>query len=151
LMFDVFHHIPDVKSFLNDAHRCLKPGGKIIMIEPANTAFGRFIFTHFHHEPFDPKANWKFESTGPLSSANGALPWIVFVRDKIKFLNEFPDFTISQLNYHTPFAYLLSGGLTFKQLMPTFCYKAIRGLEFLLTPIQRYLGMFMTIEVTKNK
>src|SRR5690349_11996351 len=34
VMTDVFHHIPDVKAFLSEAQRCIRPGGKIVMIEP---------------------------------------------------------------------------------------------------------------------
>ena len=31
VMVDVFHHLPRVKSFLKDASRCVRPGGKVIM------------------------------------------------------------------------------------------------------------------------
>ena len=36
-MIDVLHHINDTRSFFREALRCLKPGGKVVMIEPANT------------------------------------------------------------------------------------------------------------------
>lgn len=42
-MMDVLHHRPDVRRFLAEADRCLRPGGRIVMIEPANTAWGRFV------------------------------------------------------------------------------------------------------------
>ena len=90
VMIDVLHHIADVKAFFREAVRCLKPGGRVAMIEPANTVWGRFIYQNFHHEAFDPKAEWAFESQGPLSTANGALPWIVFHRDREVFEKEFP-------------------------------------------------------------
>ena len=32
VMTDVFHHIPDVQRFLHEAVRCLRPGGRIVMI-----------------------------------------------------------------------------------------------------------------------
>ena len=84
-MIDVFHHVPDSEKFLQELSRCLKPGGKIVMIEPANTLWGRFIYQNFHHEPFEPAAGWKLDGTGPLSCANGALPYIVFKRDRQRF------------------------------------------------------------------
>ena len=40
LMVDTFHHIPDAGKFLQEATRVLKPGGAIIMIEPANSWWG---------------------------------------------------------------------------------------------------------------
>jgi ubiquinone/menaquinone biosynthesis C-methylase UbiE len=34
VMTDVFHHIPKPEAFLEEAARCLRPGGRIVMIEP---------------------------------------------------------------------------------------------------------------------
>lgn len=149
-MIDVLHHIPDVRAFLHQAQRCLKVGGKIVMIEPANTIWARFIYTHFHHEAFDTTAPWQLEGTGPLSSANGALPWIVFCRDRRLFQNEFPQLKIRRLRPHTPLRYLISGGLTLRQLLPGFTYPLIRALEILLWPLNPFLGMFLTIELEKT-
>lgn len=145
MMIDVLHHIPDVRAFFREATRCLKPGGRMAMIEPANTLWARFIYQHFHHEDFDPKAEWEFPSSGPLSTANGALPWIVFHRDRAIFQQEFPKLKILTCQCHTPLRYLISGGLTLKQLVPSWCYSAIKGLEFCLTPLNRLIGMFQTI------
>ena len=40
----------------------------------------RVIYGALHHEPFRPDAaDWKISGKGPLSAANGALPWILFV------------------------------------------------------------------------
>jgi len=57
-MIDVLHHIADPRAFFTEAMRCLKVAGKIVMIEPANTLFSRFIYKNFHHEAFDTKSNW---------------------------------------------------------------------------------------------
>ena len=45
---------------------------------------------------------------GPLSSANGALPYIVFKRDKTIFASEFPDLEVS-INHGAVYAISLSG------------------------------------------
>ncbi|MCW3078126.1 MAG: Methyltransferase type 11, partial [Bacteroidetes bacterium] len=52
VMLNVFHHIPKPYLFLKEAERTLIKGGKIIMIEPANSSLARFIYKRFHHEPF---------------------------------------------------------------------------------------------------
>ena len=83
-MINVFHHIPDVRAFLKEAERCLKKGGKIVMIEPGDSPFSRFIYKRFHHEMYDDKRDWTFPATGPLSGSNQALPYIVFNRDRKK-------------------------------------------------------------------
>jgi SAM-dependent methyltransferase len=120
-MIDVFHHIPDVKLFLNEAVRVLQPGGKVLMVEPANTKWGRFIYQNFHHELFDPFIkDWKLPNGGPMSSANGALPWIVFKRDwETITKKKFPMLSIQTFEKKIPLLYLLSGGLSYPQILPT--------------------------------
>jgi len=149
-MIDVFHHIPDSKKFLTEMLRCLKKNGKIIMIEPANTLWGGFAYKYFHHELYDPKGAWKFKSNGPLSSSNLALPWIVFVRDRNKFLSLFPELNIIRIHAHTPFLYLLSGGLSFPQLVPSWSYPFFNKFEKLLEGLNPLIGMFYTIELVKK-
>jgi SAM-dependent methyltransferase len=149
-MFDVLHHINDPMKFFAEAERCLRPGGRIVMIEPANTAWARFVYTNFHHEGFDPKGGWLLSKTGPLSQANGAIPWIIFVRDRAAFEREFPRLRVVSLRNHTPMRYLISGGLTLRQLLPGFMYQPVMALEWLLSPANNVLGMFMTIIIEKT-
>jgi SAM-dependent methyltransferase len=150
LMIDTFHHIPDANQFLMEAERVLKQDGCIIMIEPANSFWGRIIYKNFHHEPFEPDAGWTVPSSGPLSGANGALPWIVFERDVNKFQSAFPGFVIEEIKYHTPFRYLLSGGVSFKQLAPDFTYNFFSGLDRFLVSVWPQLSMFVTIRLKKK-
>ena len=149
-MINVFHHAKSPVRFLQEIDRCLRPGGAIIMIEPANTLWGRFIYQTFHHEPFDPHAGWFIEGTKPLSEANGALPWIVFCRDQKKFAQEFPALKVISLQYDMPFRYVLSGGVSFKQLFPAWTYFMVRTIERGLSPLNKFLGMFMKIKIQKT-
>ncbi len=149
-MIDTFHHIPDSEKFLAEASRVLKKGGVIMMIEPANSCWGRFIYKNFHHEPFDPAGDWSFPLSGPMSGANGALPWIVFERDLERFSNDFQGFEISKIKYHTPFLYLLSGGVSFRQLLPGFTYGFIHLLDRIASGISSQFSMFVTIKVRKG-
>lgn len=149
-MIDTFHHIPDSAQFLKEANRCLAPGGRIVMVEPANSAWGRFIYKNFHHEPFEPKGGWTIPSSGPMSDANGALPWIVFERDKEQFSKQFPSMEIVRIKYHTPLRYLLSGGVSFKPLVPKFSFGLIKGMEAIATGLSKHLSMFMTIDIKKK-
>ena len=65
------------------------------MIEPWVTPWSRLIYTKLHHEPFNPESEkWDFPSSGPLSGANGALPWIVFCRDRHLFEERYPQWEI---------------------------------------------------------
>ncbi len=147
-MIDTMHHIPDSAVFLQEVSRVLAKGGKMILIEPANSLWGRFIYKNFHHEPFDPKGDWTIPSTGPLSGANGALPWIVFVRDNKLFQQNFPNLKIDSIEYLNPFLYLLSGGVSRKQALPDFSYPAIKFIDQSLSKIWNQISMFMVIKIT---
>lgn len=149
-MVDVFHHIPDTRAFLSEAARCIKPGGRLLMVEPWVTPWSRVVYSRLHHEPFDPGAlDWRFPAAGPLSSANSALPWIVFERDRSAFASAFPEFAIAEITVERPLTYLLSGGVSLRSLMPGFSYAFWRTLEKLLTPVDRALGMFAKISLER--
>jgi len=132
VMTDVFHHIPDVALFLKEAIRTLRPGGKVCMIEPWRTPWSEWIYTHLHHEPFLPESKkWAldFQEDAPLSNANGALPWMVFERDRALFEKKFPELVIQVVKPLMPLAYLLSGGVSMRSVLPGFTYSWIRWVE----------------------
>jgi SAM-dependent methyltransferase len=146
VMIDVFHHIPQPRRFFTEASRCVRPGGVVLMIEPWVTAWSQLIYTRLHHEPFQPEAKqWEFPNSGPLSGANGALPHIVFVRDRLQFEREFPMWRIHAIEPMMPFSYLVSGGVALRSLMPGWSFRLWRGLEGLLQPAIGNLAMFAQI------
>jgi len=146
VMTDVLHHLPDCRRFFRDAARCVRPGGRIVMVEPWVTPWSRLIYGRLHHEPFVPdSASWEFPSAGPLSGANGALPWILFARDRAVFERDFPEWTVLSIRPTMPFRYLVSGGVSMRGLAPGWAYPLVKGLEALLSPLDRYLAMFAVI------
>lgn len=148
---DVMHHMTDVRRFFWEASRCLRKGGKVLMIEPWVTAWSQFVYRHLHHEPFSPEAqDWSFESTGSLSGANVAIPWIVFVRDRSKFESEFPELAIDKIRPFLPFRYLVSGGISMRSLMPSFTHSAWARLEAILEPHMSSLAMFAFISLYRR-
>jgi SAM-dependent methyltransferase len=151
VMTDVLHHMPDVRRFFLEAKRCLRPGGKVLMIEPWVSAWSCFVYKRFHHEPFETEASrWEFAATGPLSGANMALPWIVFVRDRAQFEQEFPEFSIETIRSFLAFRYLVSGGVGLRSLMPGFTHSAWAWLERALEPQMNWLGMFAFIALQRR-
>jgi len=150
VMTDVLHHMPQVRRFFAEALRCVRPGGKILMIEPWVTSWSRFVYARFHHEPFHPDATtWEFNSSGPLSDANIALPWIIFERDRNDFEKEFPEFSIEMNRPFMPFRYIVSGGVGMRSLMPGFTHSAWAALERALEFEMKRLGMFAFLELRK--
>ena len=152
LMTDVLHHIPDVECFLRDAQRTLVGGGRLIMIEPWNTPWSRFVYGRFHTEPFLPLATeWRFPSGGPLSGANGALPWMIFARDRARFVSTFPALMLRRIEPMMPFRYLASGGVSMRSLSPSSAYPLWASIEKVLAPLNGMLAMFALIVLERRQ
>jgi SAM-dependent methyltransferase len=146
VMTDVLHHLPEPRRFFSEASRCVRAGGAIIMIEPWVSQWSRCVYGHLHHEPFHPEAtDWSFPASGPLSGANGALPWIIFNRDRVRFERDFPEWAIRTIKPQMPFRYLVSGGVSMRSLMPGAAFGIWRGLENILHPLMKQIAMFSFI------
>jgi hypothetical protein len=85
-----------------------------------------------------------------LSSANGALPWIVFARDRAIFEHEFPQWTVEEITPGMPLRYLLSGGISLRTLMPGWSFAAWRGVERMMAPLMNDVAMFATITLRRS-
>jgi SAM-dependent methyltransferase len=152
VMTDVLHHVPNVRAFLAEAARCVQPGGVMALIEPWVSRWSRLIYTRLHHEPFRPQTpDWQFPARGPLSGANGALPWIVFERDRAQFEREFPQWRIEVISPGMPFRYLVSGGVSLRPLMPGWSFGAWRALEQLFDPWMKTWAMFALIVLRRSE
>ncbi len=151
VMTDVLHHVPDVSRFFREAQRALRSKGALLMVEPWNTTFARFVYGRLHHEPFQPDAErWEFPSSGPLSGANGALPWIVFRRDRDRFAREFPSLELRAVEPFMPLRYLASGGVSLRALQPGWAAGLWRLVEAALSPWRNSLAMFAKIDVRRT-
>lgn len=152
VLTDVMHHIPDCAAFLHEVERTLVPGGRLLMIEPWVSTWSKFVYTRFHAEPFRIDAeNWDFPSSGPLSGANGAIPWLVFRRDLERFGRDYPGLVLRKVDPFMPFRYLLSGGVSMRALMPAWSYGLWKRLEHLLSPLNGQLAMFACIAVERRR
>lgn len=151
VMTDVFHHIPDARAFLREAARCVRPRGVVTMIEPWITPWSRWVYGRLHHEPLDEQAGWEFPSAGPLSSANLALPWIVFARDAAQLAAEFPQWRLESVRPIMPFHYLVSGGVSMRPLMPGWTFGFWEWTERLLRRRPDRWAMFAQITLRRSE
>jgi SAM-dependent methyltransferase len=150
-MTNVLHHLPHPLRFFAEAARAVRPGGVVTMIEPWVTAWSRWVYTRLHHEPFLPEAReWEIPAGGPLSGANGALPWILFQRDRERFEREAPDWRVRSIAPMMPFRYLVSGGVSLRGLAPAASYPLWRGLEGALSPVAGRLAMFAHVVLERR-
>ncbi len=150
LLLNVLHHLPEPIAFFRECERVLKPGGRVCLIEPYAGRLSRRIIKPLHHEPWDEAAGWTLPSSGPMTGANMALPWIIFHRDRAKYDDAFPRLPVDRLRLHTIALYLLSGGVSMQSLVPGFCFPALQRIEASLAPANKALASMMTVELVRR-
>ncbi len=150
-----FHHLPQPAKFFAELERVLVPGGGCVLVEPyygpLAAAFYRRVFDTEH---FDPNQEaWEIDpsTVGAMSNANQALSYIVFERDADRFQREHPVLEIVSRARLPNFArYLLSGGLNFKQLVPSILAPAIKAAERIASPIDHLFALHHAIVLRKR-
>jgi SAM-dependent methyltransferase len=150
VMTNVLHHIPDVSLFFSEAQRCLRLGGRVVMVEPWNTGWSRFVHKRLHVEPMiSDHEDWSLPESGPLSGANAALPWIVTMRDRSRLDRDWPKLRVVHVVPFMPFRYLVSGGVSMRSLQPGWSFRAWSALERWLRVEQR-MAVFALIVLERS-
>ena len=152
---NVFHHLPDPERFFSELCRVLKSGGGCILIEPHNGLGSRLLHRHMHKdEHFDHEAlSWKTEDIrGPMSGANQALAHIVFERDREVFEARYGrDLEIAHQAYClNSLRYFFSGGLNFRQLLPSSTESLLRAMEKMARSLARHWSLHQIIVLRKR-
>jgi SAM-dependent methyltransferase len=150
LLFNVFHHIPDAGAFLAECERVLRPGARMLIVDPHPGIVGGPILRWIHHEPYDATGGWTFESTGALSGANTVLCWIVFRRDRAVFERRCPGLSLVRYQPVSPLRYWLSGGLKWWTLLPSALFPAATALDRRLVAAWPDTGSFVNVELVRR-
>ena len=143
-----FHHFPDPRRFLTEAERVLAPGGGVVLIEPYHGPAASLLYRHlFASEGFDKHMrSWQTAVGGSMSGANQALSYVVFVRDRVTFEEALPGLELVESRPLDNWVrYLLSGGLNFRQLVPSRSAGVLKALERALHPARRTLALHQVI------
>jgi len=152
---NVLHHLKNPIAFLNLAAHKLKPGGKVIATEPFFSILSTAIYKCLHHEAvdFDAGEPELREVRGPLSSANQALPWLIFFRrrDWLQRLDGNYDIASLSLRPFTALSYMITGGISHKLPIPGFLYRALFPIDLALSRcFPRLCASFFTVTLTRR-
>jgi SAM-dependent methyltransferase len=143
VMLDVLHHIQYPALFFREAERALRPGGRIVMIEPAITWGSSLFYRLLHQEPVDmsadPLAVADPDSARDPFDANQALPTLLATRYRGRFHAMFPSLSMRPPQWFAFLVYPLSGGFKSWSLVPNGAAKTILGIERQVEPL---LGRF---------
>jgi SAM-dependent methyltransferase len=154
VMLDVLHHLSYPVRFLNETVRVLRPGGRLIMIEPNVSPLSWLFFKLLHEEPvllgedpFDPAPR-----SGPSPyESNQAIPYLIFVR-RVKDLDRVsPNLRVLAISRFSLWAYPLSGGFQPWSLLPRWLAKPLLRLENLISPWLGHLIGFRLMVVAERK
>jgi SAM-dependent methyltransferase len=114
MMLDVLHHVEYPANFFAEAQRVLRPGGRVIMVEPAITPGSSAFYRFIHHEPVrmasDPLARGAPDPKRNPYDSNQAIPTLIATRDKDRFHADFPRLRIARAAWFSFLVYPLSGG-----------------------------------------
>jgi len=124
VMVDALHHFARPLAFLKHAAEVLRPRGRLLLIEPFVSVWGRFVYRYLHHERVD----FDFEESTVSKEAwdgNAAIPRLTLARVE----QEVRDLRIRRISYCEFLAYPLSGGFSYRSLLPGPVLLALHRLE----------------------
>jgi SAM-dependent methyltransferase len=152
---NVLHHLKRPIAFLNRAASKLKSGGKVIATEPFFSVLSTPIFKYLHHEPVDFRISEPELSKvqGPLASANIALPWLIFFRQRewLQRLNENFDIATLSTRPFSALSYMATGGISHRLPVPHFLYRALFLTDLAISRYFPHLcASFFTVTLTRR-
>jgi SAM-dependent methyltransferase len=147
-----FHHFPRPRAFFAELQRTLIPGGGCVLIEPYYGPVAKRMYSNlFDTEIFDPTQKQWESNAGVMLGANQALSYMVFVRDRTIFEKEFPELEIVTTKVMGNYMrYLISGGLNFRSLLPSFMSPIIQLVERIFYFLHPILGLHYAIVIRKK-
>jgi SAM-dependent methyltransferase len=152
VMLDVLHHLERPIEFLTEAARVLKSGGRLVMIEPAMSTIARRFYDRFHEEPVDMNADpFALVTISPDRDpfdANQAIPFLLFATAAARKRVEqvVPSLRVHTVEWHSLFAYPMSGGFQKWSLIPSALVGPMLKFERKVpVPVRKHLAFRMTV------
>jgi SAM-dependent methyltransferase len=155
VMVDVLHHLEFPAVFFREAARVLRPGGRVLMVEPAITYGSTLFYRLFHHEPVRTSAEALANGTpdprrDPYDS-NQAIPTLLVTRERQRFHGRFPELRIVRVVWFGLAAYPLSGGFKPWSLLTAGMARRLLRFERAVEPLVGRIAAFRMMIVIERK
>lgn len=156
VMLDVLHHIEFPVVFFREAARVLRPGGRIIMVEPGITWGSTLFYRFIHHEPVvmsaDPLAEGSPRPDRDPYDSNQSIPTLIATRDRERFHRMLPQLHVVEDHWFAFAMYPLSGGFKPWSLVTQGMARVGLKLEsFVEKRLGRLLGFRLLLVIEKRR
>ncbi len=157
VVIDVLHHLQRPLEFLRQAVKALKPGGRLVVCEPAVTPWSRLVYGFGHHEPIDTRwdlfgLDGKPPDPNPGHTfANMGIGELLFWKCREKTLDAAPGFKLVCARKTGFLLYPMTGGFSYKCFAPALGFAGFLAIEdFIMRPFANWLtGMRMIVVLEK--
>jgi len=132
LLFDVLHHLSAPAVLFREASRVLRPGGRLVMMEPYVSTFSYPFYRYLHVEGLDTRVE-PFALDAPVDkdpfAGNQALPRLIFDRRADQFRRRFPGLRAVERRLYSGFSYVATDGFGHAPLVPAYAWSGLYRLD----------------------
>jgi len=154
VLFDVLHHIENVRLFFDEAVRVLQPGGRIVVMDPYISWLSWPVYHYLHQEPVDftqdPLQLQPPQADRAPFDANQAAATMLFERGYDAFCRQYPQLDKLVHRRLSFFAYPLSGGFEHPSILPISFVRPLLALERALGFLDRVLAFRILVVLEKT-
>ncbi len=133
VLFDVLHHLPRPACFFAEAERALRPGGRVLVMDPYVSPLSWPVYRFLHPEGLRPVGDPLDESSAlssdtPFDSSQGVAT-ALFWKRAAQFARRFPALRVVRRERLALWSYPLTGGFSARTLAPESWIAPLADLE----------------------